>query len=142
MDLFENRQALGLLVLRVIVGIVFFVHGLQKLFVFGFAGTIGFVGSLGIPAPAVLGSVLLLAEVLCGLALILGLYTRWVTIPLAIDNLVALFVYHLPNGFFATNQGYEFVLTLFAANVAFMLIGAGTYSLDARLLGRPRLAAG
>ncbi len=138
----ENLPDWGLLVLRVVVGLIFFVHGWQKLFMFGFGGTAGFLGSLGIPLPGVFGVILILTELLGGLALLLGLYTRWVTIPLAIDNLVALFVFHLPNGFYAANQGYEFVLTLFAANVAFMLIGAGAFSVDARLPERLRLAPG
>lgn len=137
-----NKPDWGLLVLRVVVGLVFFVHGWQKLFMFGFGGTAGFLGSLGVPLPGVFGVILIFTELLGGLALLFGLYTRWVTIPLAIDNLVALFIFHLPNGFFAANQGYEFVLTLFAANVAFMLIGAGAFSVDARMSKRPRLAAG
>lgn len=135
----QNQQDWGLLVLRVIVGLIFFIHGWQKLTAFGFGGTAGFLGSLGIPLPSVLGVVLILVELLCGLALILGLYTNWVVIPLAIDNIVALFVYHLPNGFFAASQtgvGYEFVLTLLAVNVALFLIGAGAFSADARWLQR------
>lgn len=133
----KNQQDWGLLILRVVVGLIFFLHGWQKLTAFGFGGTAGFLGSLGIPLPSVLGVVLILAELLCGLALILGLYTSWVVIPLAIDNIVALFVFHLPNGFFVANQagvGFEFVLALLAANVALFLMGAGAYSADARWL--------
>lgn len=136
-----NLQHWGLLVLRVVVGLVFFIHGWQKLFQFGFGGTAGFLDGLGIPLPMVLGVVLTLAEFLGGLAMILGLYTRWVAIPLAIDNIVALFVFHLPNGFFAANQGIEFVLTLLAANVAFILIGSGAFSVDAWLLKRSQLTS-
>lgn len=138
----QNQQDWGLLVLRVVVGLIFFIHGWQKLTAFGFGGTAGFLGSLGIPLPSVLGAVLIFVELLGGLALILGLYTNWVVIPLAIDNIVALFVYHLPVGFFVNNShelnrpGYEFVLALLAVNVALFLIGAGAFSADARWLKR------
>ena len=69
-------------------------------------------------------------EVVGGLALILGLGTRWVAIPLAIDVLVALFTVHLPAGFFVSDGGYEFVLLLLAANVTFMLSGSGAAALE------------
>ena len=64
----------------------------------------------------------------------IGLFTRWIAIPLAIDMLVAILTVHLWGGFFLPN-GYEFALTLLAANVALALLGSGEASVD-KLLDR------
>jgi putative oxidoreductase len=124
--------AWGITVLRVVVGAVFLVHGLQKVFVMGIADLGGMFGGMGLPLPMVAAIIVTAVEALGGLALILGLYTRWAAIPLAIVMLVALFMVHLPNGFFVTGggNGYEFVLTLAAANVALFLTGSGAFALD------------
>lgn len=126
----------GLTVLRIVTGIVFFAHGLQKATEFGVGGFAGFLTSLGIPLPGVFAVIVIAVELLGGLALILGLGTRWVAIPLAIDMLVALLTVHLPNGFFAQNNGYELVLTLLAAAVALALTGSGALALDNLLVRR------
>jgi putative oxidoreductase len=125
-------QAWGITVLRVVVGAVFLVHGLQKLFVMGIGDLSGMFGGMGLPLPMIAAIVVTAVEALGGLALILGLFTRWAAIPLAIVMLVALFMVHLPNGFFVTGggNGYEFVLTLAAANVALFLTGSGALALD------------
>lgn len=126
-----RMQGLGITLMRVMVGIVFLVHGLQKLFVSGIGGTAGFFESLAIPLPFVAAVVVTLVEVVGGAALILGLATRWVAIPLAIDMLVATLLVHLPNGFTAIpNGGYELTLLLLAANVSLVLAGAGAFALD------------
>ena len=127
-------QGWGITVLRVVVGIVFLAHGGQKLFVWGFGGVAGFLGQVGIPAPMLAAVVVTLVEFLGGLALLLGLFTRWAAIPLAINIAVAILTVHLQAGFFLPN-GYEFALTLLAANVALILLGSGEASLDS-LLGK------
>ncbi|MEK6718123.1 MAG: DoxX family protein [candidate division NC10 bacterium] len=127
-------QGWGITVLRVVVGIVFLAHGGQKLFVWGFGGMAGFLGQVGIPAPMLAAVVVTLVEFLGGLALLLGLFTRWAAIPLAINMAVAILTVHLQAGFFLPN-GYEFALTLLAANVALILLGSGEASLDS-LLGK------
>lgn len=129
-------QGWGVAVLRVVVGIVFLVHGGQKLFIWGFGNVAGFLGQVGIPAPMLAAVVVTLVELLGGLALLLGLFTRWAAIPLAIHMAVAILAVHLPAGFFLPN-GYEFALTLLAANVALVLLGSGEASVD-RLLTKSR----
>jgi putative oxidoreductase len=72
---------LGILPLRLVVGLVFVMHGGQKLFSTGLVGTTGFLGQLGIPLPGVAAVVLIAVELLGGLAILLGLRTRIVAPP-------------------------------------------------------------
>ncbi len=130
-------QGWGIAVLRIAVGIVFLAHGGQKLFMVGFGGVAGFLGQLGIPAPMLAAVIVTLVEFLGGLALLLGLFARWAAIPLALNMAVAILTVHLPGGFFLPN-GYEYALTLLAANVALALLGSGEASLD-RLLERRKV---
>jgi len=129
-DRVGEARGWGLTVLRIIVGMVFLVHGIQKVFVFGVSGFAGNLGGMGTPLPLFFSTVVTLVELLGGVALILGLFTRVVVIPLAIDMLVAILTVHLPNGFFTSSNGYEFPLVLLAACVALMLGGSGEASLD------------
>lgn len=120
----------GTLLLRIIFGLVFLVHGSTKIADIG--GTGQFFASIGIPAALFFAFVVTLVEFLGGVALILGLFTRWASLLIGIDMLVAFFVVHASNGFFVTNGGYEFVLILLAAAAMFLLHGPGRYSLDHR----------
>jgi putative oxidoreductase len=122
-------------IMRVVVGIVFLMHGGQKLFVWGFRGFAAFMGGVGIPAPMLAAVVVTLVECVGGLGLVLGLFTRWLAIPLAIDMLVAIFAVHLRGGFFLPN-GYEFALTFLAANATLACLGSGGKSVDNLLAGR------
>lgn len=124
-----QAQGWGITVLRVVVGIVFLVHGGQKLLVWGIGNVAGSFGQMGIPLPMLAAIVVTLVESLGGLALLLGLFTRWAAIPLALNMLGAMLTVHLRAGFFLPD-GYEFVLTLLAANVALALLGSGEASVD------------
>lgn len=129
----QSTQNWGLLVLRVAVGLVFAVHGAQKLLLFGIGGTAGFLGSLGIPLPEVAAIAVILVELVGGLALLIGLGTRYVAALLAVNMAVALFTVHLPNGFFVDGGGVEFVLVLLVAALFFALHGGGALAVDRRL---------
>lgn len=126
----------GLALLRVIVGVVFMAHGGQKLFVFGLDGVAAGFGQMGIPFAGVVGPLVAAGELLGGLALIAGAFTRLAALGLSIIMLGAIVTAHLPAGFFLPN-GYEFALTLFAASAALALTGAGRYSVD-RVIARSK----
>ena len=126
----------GLAVVRVVAGVVFFMHGFQKLFLMGFGGVAGFLGGQGVPAPGLFAVIVTLVEFLGGLALIVGLFTRIAAILLAIDMLVALLTVHLPGGFFITNG--ELPLMLLAAAIGLAVGGPGEAALDRLLATRTR----
>ncbi len=125
-------QARGITVLRVVVGIVFVMHGRQKLFIYGFNGVAGFLGRVGIPLPLLSALVVTGVEFLGGAALMLGLLTRWAAVLLGINMLVAMVVVHLRAGFFLPN-GFEYTLTLQAASNSLALTGPGEAAVDTAL---------
>ena len=118
----------GIALLRIVVGIVFVMHGQQRLFEMGVGGVGGFFASLGVPAPQLAAVVVSLLETVGGIALILGILTRLFGLLLTGDMLVALLLVHRHNGFFAGNGGVELVLLLAAAALA--LTGPGAMALD------------
>lgn len=130
------RLSLGLAVLRIVVGIVFAVHGYEKLFVQTIPGVTGFFTQIGAPLPGVTAPLVSVLELVGGVMLILGVLTPVVAALLAVDMVGAIFLVHLANGFSAMNGGYEFVLTLFAASLALALTGPGAYALDRAIFGR------
>ncbi len=136
----SSHVDLGLALLRVTTGIIFAVHGGQKLFVYGFAGVTGAFGEMDVPLAAVVGPAVGLLEFFGGLALVLGLFTRVAALGLAGDMLGALLLVHLSAGFFLPD-GYEFVLALMGAALTLALTGAGSYSLDAFRAGARRRKA-
>ena len=126
-----QRVALGMTILRIVVGIVFIVHGAQKLFVFGIAGVTQGFAQMHIPLAVVAAPGVAILEFVGGIALVIGLFTRIVAILLAIDMLGAIVFVHGRNGFFLP-MGYEFAFSLLGACVALAVGGAGEYSVDNR----------
>jgi putative oxidoreductase len=123
----ENKLgSWALAFLRVVLGIIFAYHGYVKLFVpGGFKGTVAFFGAIGLPAPAWAALVVAAVEFFGGLALLVGLMTRWASALLFVVMLVAVFKVHLANGFFVSAGGYEFALSLLGGLAVIYSVGAG-----------------
>jgi putative oxidoreductase len=130
--LLKRMPGWGATVLRVAVGVVFLPHGYQKLFLLGIPAVATFLGRIGIPAPLPAAAILSLVEFGAGLALVLGIFTRWAAGLLAVDMLVAILTVHLPHGFFLP-EGFEYAGILLAANLALVLLGPGDAALDGLL---------
>ncbi|MBJ6128364.1 DoxX family protein [Microvirga splendida] len=115
--------------LRVALGILFLAHAGLKLFVFTPAGTVQFFGSLGLPGA--LAYLVILTEVVGGLALIAGVYSRIVALGLIPVLLGAIVTVHGPAGFFFTNAngGWEFLALWIVGLLAVALLGDGAYAL-------------
>jgi putative oxidoreductase len=122
----------GLLLLRIALGVVFVMHGWQKLAVYGISGVAGGFAQLGLPLPMVNAVVITAVELVGGALLLAGAGTRIVAALLAFAMLVATLTAHAAAGFFLPN-GYEFTLTLMLVSLALTQTGAGRHSVDARL---------
>ena len=123
-----NSTAAGITLIRVSLGIMWIAHALLKLFVFTLAGTanyfesIGFAGELAYPV--------FVAELIGGIALVLGVYARQVSLLLIPVMMVAAWV-HLPNGWThtSTNGGWEYPVFLIFASLAIWLMEDGLLTL-------------
>jgi len=129
-------------ILRLVLGIVFFAHGAQKLLGwfggYGFTGTMGyFTGALHIPA--FFGFLAIMAEFFGGLGLILGLFTRVAAFGIAVNMLVAVDMVHIRNGLFMNwlgaqkGEGFEFHLLVLAIATFLIIQGGGAVSADRKL---------
>jgi putative oxidoreductase len=132
MKILGRLQPVGLLVLRVALGVIMIAHGKGKIFG-GMAKHMGMVGSLGMPPW--LGYLSAGTEFFGGILLILGLLTPLVGLAVCIEMCVAIAKVHFKNGLMGPT-GYEFPLSLAAASFALIWFGAGPLSLDGLLFGR------
>ncbi|HEY6024776.1 MAG TPA: DoxX family protein [Pseudolabrys sp.] len=124
------------LLLRLATGALFLAHAGLKLFIFTPAGTAQFFGSLGLP-PA-LGYVIIAAEVLAGVALILGVWTRLVALATVPILLGAIVLVHGAGGFYFTNAGgWELPAFWTVAMIVQALLGDGAYALRASRAASP-----
>ena len=126
------------LILRLILGIVFFPHGAQKMLGWfgggGFAGTMAGMTKMGLPAAIVF--LVILFEFFGSLSLILGFLGRLGAIGIGIVMLGAIFTVHLPNGFFMNwmgnqkGEGVEYHLLVLGIVLAILVTGSGRWSVD------------
>ena len=130
----------GITILRLVLGVVFLAHGLPKLLpVFGGspAETAAMFEASGLQPALLLVLTVGVIELFGGAAIILGVWTRFAAILLAINMGVAIWKIHLPHGFFlnlslepGVGHGYEFAMVLLGGLVCLLLNGPGAMSID------------
>ena len=120
----------GALLLRLSLGVMFLAHAGLKIFVFTPEGSVGFFQSVGLPGA--LAYFAIFAEIIAGVALILGIATRSISLAMIPLLLGTIFFVHGDNGWLFTNEGggWEYPAFLIAASLAQALIGGGAYSLS------------
>ena len=142
--LLSTPNDLSLTIIRLVMGVVFFVHGSQKMLGwfggYGFHGTMGFfTQQMHIPAP--LAFLAIAAEFFGGLGLIVGLLGRIAAFGIVVNMLVAIVTVHLANGFFMNwtgqqkGEGFEYHLLAIALGLVIMIKGSGALSVDRMLSG-------
>ena len=136
--LLQTRNDLALTFCRLILGIVFFAHGAQKVLGwfggYGFSGTVGAFTKMGMPVALVY--FVMFVEFVGGLSLIFGLLSRLGGLGITALMLGAIMMVHVHNGFFMNwygaqkGEGFEYHLLAIALAVLIMVRGAGALSLD------------
>ncbi|MEL3973278.1 DoxX family protein [Rossellomorea oryzaecorticis] len=128
---------LGLLIIRLVIGVLFIGHGAQKLFGWygghGLKGTGGWFESIGMKPGVTMALLAGLSELVGGILFALGLLTPFAAILIAGTMFMAIVKVHGQNGLWATSNGYEYNLTLLAVAIGIALIGPGQYAVDAFL---------
>jgi putative oxidoreductase len=136
---FATDKGLSGTILRVLLGIVIFPHGAQKLL--GWFGGGGFNASMrmfesNFHIPTIFALLAILAESVGAVALIAGFFTRIAALAISVNMIVAVYLVHLKNGFFmnwsgtAKGEGFEYHLLAVAIGLALMIMGGGRWSVD------------
>ncbi len=126
----------ALLLVRLLVGGVFFSEGIQK-FLYPSALGVGRFAKIGIPAPAVMAPFVGVVETVCGTLVVLGLVTRLAAIPLIVDMLVAFATTKIPifikSGFWAMAHEARTDYCMLLGSIFLLLVGSGRLSIDDRI---------
>jgi putative oxidoreductase len=141
--LFFTYPSWSTLVIRVVLGIIFFAHGAQKVFGWfggsGLRNTVQYLTSTGLPP--LIAYLVCFFELLGGIGLILGLLTRLAALAVIVVMVGAIAKVHWQHGFFLNwsltpgkGHGYEANLAFLAMAVACLIAGGGVLSLDRLLL--------
>ena len=135
----STRAPAAVVLVRIVVGAIFLSEGIQK-FLFPEALGVGRFAKIGIPSPEIMAPFVGVFEIGCGFLLLLGLLTRLAAIPLIIDMLVAISTTKIPfflkNGFWAAAHGARVDFAMLLGSLFLLLVGAGPWSVDARLGSR------
>jgi putative oxidoreductase len=126
----EKHSDTAALIGRLFLASMFLLFGYGK--ITAYAGTVGYMGSLGLPAPALFAVLATIIEIVGGLLILVGYQTRIVALGLAIYVLVSAFIGHLQ--FSDLNQFQHFMknFAIVGGLLPFVALGGGAYSLDAR----------
>jgi putative oxidoreductase len=121
------------LLIRIVVGVMFLMHVTAK-FNAGAARIAGNFGTnYGLPMADLFAYTAMGLELVGGVCLIVGLFTRFFAAALAVEMGIALLVAHLPKGYAAGAGGYEYVLLIGVALLMIAMRGGGAYSIDAKI---------
>jgi len=127
-----GHRCCGLTLVRLVLGIIFFMHGSQKVLGWngghGLTATVQMMTSMGLPA--VLAYMVSFGELLGGIGLIFGVLSRLAAAGIAIIMIGAITTVHLKNGFFMENHGFEYPLALAAMALSIVIGGGGCISVD------------
>jgi putative oxidoreductase len=126
-------MSLGLLIIRLVVGLTFAGHGTQKMFGWfgghGLKGTGGWLESIGIKPGVPMAFLAALAEIVGGLLFAAGLWLPIAAGLIVLTMLVAIFKVHGKNGYWVTQNGFEYNLMLIAVAIGIALVGPGAYAI-------------
>jgi len=138
----NSKFLTSVLLVRLAVGGVFLSEGMQK---FLFPEELGFgrFAKIGIPIPGLTAPLVGMVEVICGLLIILGLFTRWATLPLLIDMAVAILTTKVPilakSGFWAMAHEARVDYTMVFGCLFLLIVGDGLLSVGQILDRRKRV---
>jgi len=132
---YENMLPIAATLVRIVVGAMFLMHVSGKFKIGAAAVATNILGKNGVEPALLWAYVIMALELVGGICLIIGLFTRFFAAALAIEMLVALFAVHFAKGYAAGGGGYEYVLLIGAACFAIAMRGGGPYSVD-RMIGK------
>jgi len=126
--------SIGLLLIRLIIGVSFMAHGTQKLFGWfgghGLKGTGGWFDSIGMKPGVRMALLAGLSELVGGVLFAAGFLTPLGALMIAGTMLMAIIKVHGPNGYWVTQNGYEYNLTLLVVAISIAITGPGYYAID------------
>lgn len=133
-----DRHAKSIVLIRVLVGWVFLSEGIQK-FLFPAALGVGRFAKIGIPAPQAMAPFVGAVEIVCGVLILLGLFTQWATVPLLINIAVALYTTKFPilakDGIWSALHEARTDLSMVFGLLFLLIVGGGSIVLDANIWG-------